>query len=94
MARPVLRRCVGCWKRREQRALVRVTADPAGEVAVNPRRPRGRGAYLCPSLACLDRAWKREAFSRAFRRRLPGLEGGALRRRVEEELKRREISGG
>jgi predicted RNA-binding protein YlxR (DUF448 family) len=91
MARPILRTCVGCRKRQEQHALVRVSVDPAGEVIVHPRRPQGRGAYLCPSLACLARAWDRRAFPRAFRRKLPRLEAGALRARFEEELNRRGV---
>ena len=94
MARPILRTCVGCRKRQEQPALVRITVDPAGDVTVNPRRPHGRSAYLCPSLACLARAWDRQAFSRAFRRKLPGLDGGALRARFEEELRRQEVITG
>ncbi len=94
MARPTLRTCVGCWRRQEQQVLVRISVDSAGEVAVNPRRPHGRSAYLCPSLACLARAWDRQTVSRAFRRRPPGLEKGALRARFEEELRRREVITG
>jgi len=94
MARPILRTCVGCWKRQAQQALVRITMDPSGDVAVNPRHPRGRGAYLCPSLACLARAWDRQAFSRAFRRKSPGLEIGALRARFEEAFQRRGVITG
>ncbi len=91
MARPILRTCVGCRKRLEQHALIRVSVDPAGDVIVQPRHPRGRGAYLCPSLACLARAWDRQAFPRAFRRKLLRLEAGTLRARFEEELKRRGV---
>ncbi len=94
MARPILRTCVGCWKRQQQQALVRITMNSSGDVAVNPRRPHGRGAYLCPSLACLARAWDRQAFWRAFRRKSPGLEVGALRALFEEELRRRGVITG
>ena len=94
MPRPILRTCVGCGKRREQPMLVRITVSPAGEVAVNPRCPRGRGAYLCPSPACLARAWDRRAISRALRRQPPGIETGALRARIQGEFRRRGVITG
>ncbi|BDG08320.1 hypothetical protein AMPC_14330 [Anaeromyxobacter paludicola] len=41
----------------------------AGEaVAIDRRRSGGRGAWLHPAPACLERALKRKAFGRAFRR--------------------------
>jgi hypothetical protein len=92
MAGSVLRTCVGCRQAREQRELVRLAADPATGVVVNPpRRPqtRGRGAYLCPSLACLQKAWGRKVFPRAFRQELPGLREDVIRKRFEAELRRR-----
>jgi len=49
----------------------RVVADPDGRLP-------GRGAYVC-SQACLERALKRRAFARAFRRPVaagPDLETG------------------
>lgn len=94
MGRPVLRTCVGCRQIREQQALVRMTADPSGGVRVGPpRAPKapGRGAYLCPALPCLEKAWHRRAFPRAFRRALPGLDEAALRERFEAELRRRGV---
>jgi predicted RNA-binding protein YlxR (DUF448 family) len=94
MGRAVLRTCVGCRKRQEQQALVRIVLGPAGDVVVNPRRPQGRGAYLCPSVACFTRARDRQALARAFRVKLPGLEAGALRARFEEELRRRGVIPG
>ena len=90
--RPALRTCVGCRTVREQPALVRLGADGAGSLVVNPRRARGRGAYLCPSLVCLAEAWRRKAFSRALRRELPGPNQTLLREQFENELRRRGLS--
>ncbi len=94
MARPVLRTCVGCRRIREQPALVRITVDPSGGMRVDPpRAPKapGRGAYLCPSLPCLEKAWHRRVFPRAFRRALPGLDEAALRERLEAALQRQGV---
>lgn len=93
MSRPVLRTCVGCRRVRDRRELVRLAFDPAEGVIVNPREIRGRGAYLCPSVACLEKAWHRKVLRRAFRREVPGFDEAALRERFEAELRRRPIAG-
>ena len=89
MSRPVLRTCVGCRTVRDRRELVRLAVDPAKGLVVNPPEVRGRGAYLCPAFACLEKAWHRKVFVRAFRRELPALDGMVVRERFEAELRRR-----
>jgi len=79
------RTCIGCRAVREQHRLLRLTADGAGGVAVNPRRATGRGAYLCPSVACLEEALRRNVLSRALGVDLPALNAPALRQRVSAE---------
>jgi len=93
MSRPVLRTCVGCRQVRDRRGLVRLACDPAGGLIVNPSKNRGRSAYLCPSLACLEKAWRRKVLLRAFRQQTPGLDESVVRERFEGELRRRPIAG-
>ena len=38
----------------------RIKADPDGKA-------NGRGAYICPSMECFEKAEKKRAFNRAFR---------------------------
>ena len=63
----VIRTCVGCKQRAAKSSLLRVVA--AGDVIQPDPRARlpGRGAYLHPSLKCLDLARRRRAFSRVLR---------------------------
>jgi len=61
------RTCIGCGTRAPAGRLVRLAAVE-GRVAVDRERRGGRGAWLHPSEECLDRAAKRRAFGRAFRR--------------------------
>jgi uncharacterized protein len=61
--------------------LVRLVAAGCEIVPDVTKRQPGRGAYLHPSLACLERAQRRKAFSRALR--LPAPLPAA---RVEEYL--------
>jgi predicted RNA-binding protein YlxR (DUF448 family) len=89
--RPVRRTCVGCRRVAVQRSLIRLVATEAGDILVNPPPGTGRGAYLCPSEACLDAAWKRRALARAFRRATPRATEAALRARFAAELARRAI---
>lgn len=61
-----VRTCVGCGLRALQGELVRMKALE-GRVVVDRARSGGRGAWLHPARACLDRALKRRSFSRALR---------------------------
>ena len=62
-----MRTCVGCKERTEKSSLLRLVA--VGDVIRPDPQARlpGRGAYLHPSLACLDLARRRRAFPRALR---------------------------
>ena len=65
-ARQPVRTCVGCGQKAGQPALVRLRAAE-GAVVVDRARSGGRGAWLHPAAACLDRAVKRRALPRALR---------------------------
>jgi uncharacterized protein len=87
----VLRTCVGCRRVAEQRTLVRLVATEAGDILVTAAPGTGRGAYLCPSEACLAAAWKRRALPRALRCATPRATEATLRARFAAELARRGI---
>jgi uncharacterized protein len=76
-----VRTCVGCGQTAEQPELVRVKAE-AGRVVVDHARTGGRGAWLHPAEACLDRALKRRSFARALRVEGVLADAGALRAEV------------
>ncbi|MGN0983565.1 MAG: RNase P modulator RnpM [Gemmiger sp.] len=67
-----MRRCVGCNAQRPKRELVRVVRSPQGEVSIDlTGKKAGRGAYLCPSAACLAKARKAKRIERAFEVAIP-----------------------
>ena len=66
-----IRTCIGCGERAAKPDLVRVVAAGDELVPDEAMQLPGRGAYLHRSLACLERAQRRKAFSRALR--LPAL---------------------
>ena len=89
MTRRILRTCVGCRTVRDQGDLVRLSIDPIEGLTVRPGRIRGRGAYLCPALACFAKAWQRKALARAFRGRMPAVDASVFQERFATELNRR-----
>lgn len=55
-----VRTCVACRTAQDKRALVRVVRSPDGVVSADATgKQRGRGAYVCPSETCIDRARRR-----------------------------------
>ena len=91
--RPVLRTCVGCRRVQDRHELVRLAFDPMEGLIINPPQARGRSAYLCPSVSCLEKAWHRKVLARAFRRDVASLDGTTARERFGMELRRRGIAG-
>jgi predicted RNA-binding protein YlxR (DUF448 family) len=77
VADPV-RTCVGCGEKAPARALVRLVVEGGKVGAGRPGRD-GRGAWLHSAEACLERAVKRRAFARAFRRGDAVVDATALR---------------
>lgn len=62
-----VRRCVGCNAQKAKKELVRIVRSPQGEVSVDlTGKKSGRGAYLCPSAACLAKARKAKRLENAF----------------------------
>lgn len=71
---PGRRTCLGCRAVDEQSALVRVvvqssTPDGPARLCIDPQGSLpGRGTWVHPGTACLERALKARAFARSFRR--------------------------
>ncbi|MBO5340755.1 MAG: YlxR family protein [Oscillospiraceae bacterium] len=80
-----LRQCVGCREMKPKKELIRVVKSPEGAVALDFKgKLPGRGAYVCPSAACLARARKSRALERAFDTALPPEVYQALEQQMEE----------
>ena len=62
-----MRMCVGCREMKPKKELLRVVRSPEGEVSFDlTGRKSGRGAYVCHSSECLQRAIKQKQLERAF----------------------------
>ena len=62
-----VRTCIGCRTRAETSTLLRIVAQ-SGEVVADPSATLpGRGAWVHPTVQCVELAAKRRAFGRALR---------------------------
>ena len=63
--------CVGCREMKEKRSLLRVVKSPEGAISFDRvGKAPGRGAYVCKSKACLERAVKARQLERALETRI------------------------
>lgn len=77
------RQCVGCRTMKDKKALIRVVKTPEGAIVLDATgKKSGRGAYVCPDPACLQKARKSRALERAFSLTIPDEVYAAL----EEEM--------
>lgn len=85
-----MRQCLGCREMKPKPELIRVVRSPEGEVSLDFKGKKpGRGAYVCPDPACLQKARKSRALERAFSAPLPDAVWAAL----EEQMKAGEEDG-
>ena len=67
-----MRQCVGCREMKPKKELVRVVKSPEGEISLDLKgKAPGRGAYVCRSAECLQRAVKAKALERGFSTAIP-----------------------
>ncbi len=61
------RLCVACREMREKGELIRITKSKDGKISFDKSgKAPGRGAYICKSMECLQKAQKSHALERAF----------------------------
>ena len=59
------RMCTGCMEMKPKKELIRIVKNKEGEVSVDltGKKP-GRGAYICKSIECLQKAFKSKKLDR------------------------------
>ena len=66
-----MRMCVGCREMKEKRSLLRIVKSPEGAISFDRvGKAPGRGAYICRSRECLDRAVRQRQLERALETRI------------------------
>ena len=67
-----MRKCVGCGEMKSKREMIRVLKTVDDEFVLDTTgKKNGRGAYLCFSKECFDRAVKGKGLERSFKQPIP-----------------------
>lgn len=62
-----MRMCLGCGEMRPKKELIRAVKSPEGDVSLDfTGKKAGRGAYICRSSECFEKARKGRRFERSF----------------------------
>lgn len=82
-----LRLCLGCNESKDKRELIRVVKNKDGEIFIDKTgKANGRGAYICNSAQCLEKAIKNKRLSKAFSAEIPAEIYDKLRKEIKSEL--------
>ena len=80
-----VRRCEGCQEMKGKKEMIRVIRTPEGDFLLDATgKKNGRGAYLCPSRECLDKARKNKGLERSFKQAIPKEVYEALEKEMED----------
>lgn len=67
-----LRKCVGCGEMKPKKDLIRVLRTNEEEYILDVTgKKNGRGAYICNSRACFEKAVKSKGLERSFKQAIP-----------------------
>lgn len=80
-----LRQCIGCGEMKSKKEMIRVIKTAEDEISLDATgRKNGRGAYICPSMECLQKAIKAKGLERSFKMAIPAQVYEALKEEMEE----------
>lgn len=67
-----MRKCVGCQEMKSKKEMIRVlkTSEDTFELDATGKK-NGRGAYLCFSKECFEKAVKNKGLERSFKQAIP-----------------------
>ena len=67
-----MRQCIGCGEMKGKKEMMRVIKTAEDDICLDVTgKKNGRGAYLCISKECLQKARKNKGLERSFKMRIP-----------------------
>ena len=80
-----MRQCIGCREMKSKRELLRILRTPEGQFVIDTTgKKNGRGAYICYSRDCFQKAVKNKGLERSFKQAVPAEVYGHLEKEMEE----------
>ena len=84
-----LRKCTGCQEMKQKKDMMRVLKTAEGQIVLDTTgRKNGRGAYLCRSMGCFERAVKNKGLERSLKVKVPEETYESLKKEIEAFEKR------
>lgn len=84
MKKVPMRQCAGCGEMKSKKELIRIIKTPEEDIVIDTTgKKNGRGAYLCCSLECFNKAVERKALDRSLKVTIPK----EIYTELEKELK-------
>lgn len=79
-----MRQCTGCQEMKNKKEMIRVLKTSEGEILLDATgKKNGRGAYLCRSMDCLEKAIRSRGLERSLKVKIPD----EVYETLKEELK-------
>ena len=83
-----MRKCVGCQEMKSKKEMMRVLKTSDDEFILDATgKKNGRGAYLCFSKECFEKAVKNKGLERSFKQAIPK----EVYERLEKEMDSLEV---
>lgn len=80
-----LRQCIGCGEMKSKKEMIRILKTSEEEFIVDATgRKNGRGAYVCPSMECFQKAVKNKGLERSFKMAIPKAVYETLEKEMEQ----------
>lgn len=84
MRKKPLRKCLGCNSMKDKKELIRVVKNNEDAFFIDQTgKMNGRGAYICPTQACLQQAIKNKGLEKSFKMQIPNEIYDALIKELE-----------
>lgn len=84
-----LRKCTGCQEMKSKKEMMRILRTSEGDIVLDMTgRKNGRGAYVCRSMECYEKAVKNKGIERSLKCKVPEETYESLKKEIEAIEKR------
>ena len=79
-----MRQCIGCREMKSKKEMIRILKTTEDEIVIDATgKKNGRGAYICPSRECFQKAVKNKGIERSLKMAIPKEVYEALEKEIE-----------
>lgn len=80
-----MRKCIGCQEMKNKKEMMRILHTPEDTIELDTTgRKNGRGAYLCFTKECFEKAVKSKGLERSLKMSIPAEVYESLKKEIEQ----------